>query len=389
MRILIERLTPPERTSPDEGGTPLFLHEPRRSAESVKAEGAQAYANGDHRRAVELFTLAVQLGGPPHPLHGNCSMAHAAMGEWSAALASAELMLYYCGDGPASSGHADGTHPGHSMPDGRAAPNTSTLLGLPDDILSHICARLSIAELARALRTCRRIHPPIQNVLRARMEAAAAARRAKAHYRRACALVGLQHWGAAERACAEAMRSRTSPGAELHRLQAFARSQVAAAAGPAAVSGGPSRDEGASCGPLDHVRARVKYAPGRVLDLDRLPVSDGPGCLLFLAGVVGRACAARPLQAVVRGKLLSGDNAVEQLCRAARQQGGSSRVVILLLGGGGGSGGASGAAHPDDIDCVMRQTGVQREQAAAALAGTGGDLLQAIAQLGLHNASSA
>jgi hypothetical protein len=334
----------------------------------------------------------VQLGGPPYPLHGNCSMAHAAMGEWSAALASAELMLYYCGDEPATGAHWDGTHSTHSMPDGRAAPNASTLLGLPDDVLSHICSRLSIEELNRALRTCRRIHPPIQSVLQDRMAAAAAARLAKAHYRRACALAGLQQWGAAERACAEAIRHRQSRGAELHRLHACARAQIAVASRlppTACASGGHNWDEGGSGGTLDHVRARVKYAPGKVLDLNRLPVSDGPACLLFLAGVFGRGGAVLPVRAVVRGKLLTGGTAVEQLRRAARQQDGASRIVIQLLGGGGGGNRAGGAAHPDDIDCVVRQTGVEREQAAAALAGNGGDLLQAIAQLEHHSASSA
>jgi hypothetical protein len=386
MRILIERLTLLDTTSSDKGMPPLFLQEPRRSAESVKAEGAQAYANGDHRRAIELFTLAVHLGGPPYPLHGNCSVAHAAMGQWSDALASAELMLYHCGDGP----DTESTQPAHRMPDGRAAPNTSTLLGLPDDILRCICSELSIEELTRALRTCRRIHPPIQKVLRVRMAAAAAARRAKAHYRRACALAGLQLWAAAERACTEAIRHRPSPGAELHRLQACVRAHAGAAAREpvAAVSG--AQGQGASGGPLDHMRARVKYAPSKVLDLDRLPVCNGPACLLFLAGVVGSAGASRPFKAVVRGKLLAGPNAVEQLCQASRQQAGSSRVVIQLLGGGGNGGDAGWAAqHPDDVDCVMRQTGVEREQAAAALAGAGGDLLQAIAQLGPHSASSA
>jgi len=109
MRIVVGRLPPPGIPASHSGRTAQAALETapsRRTAESVKAEGSQAFARCEYTRATELFTLAIQLGGPRHALYGNRSAAHAAAGEWSEALASAELMLHFCTSPRATSGAA-------------------------------------------------------------------------------------------------------------------------------------------------------------------------------------------------------------------------------------------------------------------------------------------
>jgi len=58
------------------------------------------------------------------------------------------------------------------------------------------------------------------------------------------------------------------------------------------------------------------------------------------------------------------------------------RPVIQILSEAKNS---TGGAHPDDLDCLVRQTGVDRNGALAALAEAGGDLIRAIAGLGLRD----
>eukprot|EP00967_Tisochrysis_lutea_P074187 scaffold99551_cov31-Tisochrysis_lutea.AAC.1 len=322
--------------------------------------------------------MAIELGGPPHSLHGNCSMAHAALCQWSEALASAELMLHFCGAATPRAAKAFG-HPMHGLPDGRAAPNARSLLGLPDDVITYICSQLGLEDLTRMLRTCRRIHRPIQAVLRSRMAETASARRAKAHYRRACALIGLHQWDAAIRACEAAIQLRRMSSPTLQQLLLLACAKCAKY--PNESSGEAEIDED---GP-DHTTARIKFDGGRVIDVDSLPLTDGQACLIFIAALAGQSRKLRPLRAVVKGKLLTATNAIKHLRRAAGAHADRpSRIVIQILGDAAPSGDGSSGAHPDDIDCLVKQTGVERDKAVAALVECGGDLLQAIAELGLN-----
>ena len=45
------------------------------------------------------------------------------------------------------------------------------------------------------------------------------------------------------------------------------------------------------------------------------------------------------------------------------------------------AGAAGGGAHPEDVEMMMRQTGITRSEAVVSLIDAGGDLVRAIGQL--------
>ena len=196
----------------------------------------------------------------------------------------------------------------------------------------------------------------------------------KAHYRRACALKQLELWSLGVAACTRGIALGENGGAGMpHQQLRTLREELQERADEEELRMVAVGDDFRSyLTPVETVSLRLKGGRGVALEAE-VPCVDGEATVHFIAACFDMEAARVKL--ALKGKQLTPQNAARELQKAGRTSKGVGWIAVQVIGEPRS---ADAYAHPNDIECLMRELGLERAEAERRLLRARGDIVHAV-----------